>query len=100
MLVKIIRMEDGLCEYIMVSRLAHRYHSENTPKQLAKVKYNLNITLIMSIRNNSDCTEVQLDIFGPKGVQIKCLELMANERTQSGARICLSAVKIMAADSW
>ena len=50
-------------------------------------------------RNNSDYTEVQLDIFGPVGPQISCLELTADERTQSQAWICLSTVKIMTMDS-
>ena len=71
---------------LMMWRLAHRYHSEPIRLwQLTKAKYDLNITLIMFPRNNSDYTEVQLDIFGPVGPQISCLELTADERTQRQA---------------
>ena len=54
----------------------------------------------MSFWNNSDCTQVQLNIFGSTGLQIKCLDLTVDERTQSQARISLSTVKIMTTTSW
>ena len=54
----------------------------------------------MSFWNNSDCTQVQLDIFGSTGLQIKCLGLTVDERTQSQTRISLSTVKVMTTTSW
>ena len=54
----------------------------------------------MSLWNNSDCTQVQLEIFGSTGLQIKCLDLTVGERTQSQAWISLSTVKIMTTTSW